>query len=439
MRQRPALVQAPSPFDALIYSWLAADGSLTPRIGSGIPTLTRAGDTATRWNAAGVLETLLANMPRFAYNPVTLAVKGLHCEGASTNVVRNNSMVGAAAGSPGTLPTNWSITGAGAGGLTQSIELGTEAGIPYIDIRLAGTSAGGVIDFVFDSAVATGFVQNDFVGMSSHIALVGGSSANLSGPGFKADVQDGASAFLQTVTYVPAMPIAGALAGARLGGAAQITSATANQIAAKYFQVTAAAAAVDVTFRFGFPQFEEGHLITSIIPTTSAAVLRNGDVCSLLTSLIAGINLTTLTIVVEFMVDEWEASVAASGGRIAVALDDGSQVEEIIIGATTGTTQLTARARDASVNQATLNLGSIIAAGTVVRAVFSIKANDFAGKATPGGTLQTDVSGTVPTPTTLQIGKRGSANSTLYGYVRRIDIYARDCTDAEVDTLLAAA
>lgn len=54
--------------------------SLDPRI-----TFTRVGSTATRVNASGYIETVNADTPRFDYDPITLACKGLLIEEARGN------------------------------------------------------------------------------------------------------------------------------------------------------------------------------------------------------------------------------------------------------------------------------------------------------------------------------------------------------------------
>ena len=61
-------------------------GSLDPLI-----TFTRAGATATRVNASGLVETVAADTPRFDYTPVTLAARGLLVEGQDRKSTRLNS------------------------------------------------------------------------------------------------------------------------------------------------------------------------------------------------------------------------------------------------------------------------------------------------------------------------------------------------------------
>ena len=59
-------------------------GTLDPRI-----TFTRSGNTATRINASGAIETVNADTPRFDFDPVTLACKGLLIEELRKNLLLN--------------------------------------------------------------------------------------------------------------------------------------------------------------------------------------------------------------------------------------------------------------------------------------------------------------------------------------------------------------
>ena len=71
-------------------------------------SFTRAG-SATYFDAAGVLRTALADVPRFDHNPVSGALRGLLVEPSATNRLLNSGFAGGAAGTPGTAPTSWSF------------------------------------------------------------------------------------------------------------------------------------------------------------------------------------------------------------------------------------------------------------------------------------------------------------------------------------------
>ena len=71
-------------------------------------SFTRAG-SATYFDAAGVLQTALADVPRFDHNPVSGALRGLLIEESRTNQLLNSGFAGGAAGTPGTAPTSWTF------------------------------------------------------------------------------------------------------------------------------------------------------------------------------------------------------------------------------------------------------------------------------------------------------------------------------------------
>ncbi len=66
--------------------------TLTKKAFGDIITFTRAGATATYVGADGLIKTAAANEPRFDYDPLTLALKGLLIEEARTNLVTNSNM-----------------------------------------------------------------------------------------------------------------------------------------------------------------------------------------------------------------------------------------------------------------------------------------------------------------------------------------------------------
>ena len=91
-----------------------------------------------------LIKTAALGAPRFDHNPTTGESLGLLVEEQRTNSIRNNTMVGAVAGTPGTLPTNWSTFITGATGISREVVgTGVESGINYLDLRFFGTSTGG--------------------------------------------------------------------------------------------------------------------------------------------------------------------------------------------------------------------------------------------------------------------------------------------------------
>lgn len=251
----------------------AGTDTLDPRI-----TFTRA-STGTRINASGVMVSEAINGPRFDYDPVTLQPKGLLIEEQRTNSIRNNTMAGAVAGTPGTLPTNWLYEGSGLGTLSQQVVgVGVSNGINYVDLRLFGTTSTPGLPICQESRTAAAATSGQTWVLSTFLAIVGGSLNNIStiqirqtgrtsagavsevlaGSDIKASLTSTLQRFSQSGTYVNA------------------TTAFAQPTAANIF--FASGVTIDITLRIGMPQLELGAFATSPIPTTTAAATRAADV-----------------------------------------------------------------------------------------------------------------------------------------------------------------
>jgi hypothetical protein len=191
-----------------------------------------------------------------------------------TNSIRNSTMVGAVAGTPGTLPTNWSNF---LSGLTQTIVgVGSEGGVNYIDFRFNGTATGTSLLVFFDAATSIPASNGQSWTLSNYIKLVsapsGASSYNLlmyeraiSG----AYVGEGSTAISPTSTL----------------SRFTLTRTLVSGVTVAFVQPMIRAnlsigTAYDFTIRIAAPQMELGAYATSYIPTTSATVTRNADVIS---------------------------------------------------------------------------------------------------------------------------------------------------------------
>lgn len=92
------------------------------------------------FNSNGVLTYVGPNIPRLEYSPNTLVYQGLRIESATTNEFTNPFALNAVAGTPGTLPTNWTGFSSGSGLSRQIIGTGIEDGIYYLEVRFFGTA-----------------------------------------------------------------------------------------------------------------------------------------------------------------------------------------------------------------------------------------------------------------------------------------------------------
>src|SRR4029077_4515010 len=97
-------------------------------------TFTR-NSVATYFDATGTMQTATANIPRWPYSTATGELRGLLIEETRTNVIKNSTMAGAVAGTPGTNPTFWQVGLSTTGFTQQIVGTGTENGIAYIDYR----------------------------------------------------------------------------------------------------------------------------------------------------------------------------------------------------------------------------------------------------------------------------------------------------------------
>ena len=133
--------------------------------------------TATYINSAGVLSTAATGVARYEYSPKDLTIAPyLLLEESRTNSIRNNMMVGAVAGTPGTLPTDWTDTVNP--GLTRSIiSVGPENGISYIDVKISGTTVNTGVQWMLSLVLGNQAVpatSGQTWNFSSYIALKAG-------------------------------------------------------------------------------------------------------------------------------------------------------------------------------------------------------------------------------------------------------------------------
>jgi hypothetical protein len=398
-------------------------------------TFTRA-STATYFDASGTLRSAADNVPRIDFNPSTLLCQGLLIEESRTNSIRNNTMVGAAAGTPGTLPTNWTY-GQLSTLTTEIVGTGTETGINYVDIRISGTATTTpLIYFEANSTVAA--TNNQTWATSVFVKIVGGGTTNISVPTTTLRMSDSGGANLGFVAgSMYTLPTSATSLSACRFSSSHTTNNASTAFVMPAFAFNAAGA-IDITLRIGLPQLELGAFATSVIPTTTTALTRAADVASVNT-LSPWFNASEGTIYAEFL------SFATTTGFGGVcAFGDNTlpfaNAEAIYLTRNNATNGVSQTVIDNGVNQGAIASGTGVALNTIGKAASAYKLNDVA-ISVDGATVGVDPTVTIPTVTRLSLGSLQNAwsggGTYVNGYLRRITYYNTRLPNAQLQALTA--
>jgi hypothetical protein len=179
-------------------------------------------------------------------------------------------MVGAVAGTPGTLPTNW--TSSGPGTTIEIIGTGTEDGIRYIDLRFTGTVTNTNVNFETAVAAASG---QSWTG-SCYFRLLSGSLAG----NWRLACNEFSPGYLRTGLVVSvASASSDPLKSQRITGSFVVGASTTS--ISVLLNGIGTGQTIDFTLRIGMPQLEQGGFATSVIPTAGTTVTRAADLASI--------------------------------------------------------------------------------------------------------------------------------------------------------------
>jgi hypothetical protein len=384
--------------------------------------------SATYFDETGILRVANPNTPRFDFNPSTLAAQGFLIEESRTNSIRNNTMVGAVAGTPGTLPTNWSRSASPTSGISNEIVgTGTESGVTYIDLRFTGTATATFsFNIAFETTTQVAASPSQTWAVSTYVKLTAGvlNSATFS---FTVGEYSSVPAFLRNNFSSTTTPTSAGLATQRVAYLFTTGASTASiqpQISVNLTN----GLTYDFTLRIGLPQLEQGAFATSVIPTTTTALTRNADAASM-----TGTNFSS-------WFSNSQGTVYSESAVYAAAVKTQGVWE--LSGGTTTTSlrspQLTVDRLRAVVGGtfSGAGTGAVISNNTFIKA--AVAWQGLSGRLQSGSTGE-DVTGAVNLDATqLIIGGLGSAGSTpLNGTIRRITYYAVRATNAQLQALTA--
>lgn len=207
--------------------------------------------------------------------PGTITLSNGNIDYGASNSIRNSTMAGAVAGSPGTVPTNWTITPQG---LSYDIlGTGTENGWPYIDIRFYGTkNTANAITIAFDTATGIAAADGQSWGIAAYVKFISGTAASsgLSGMQLSAAVNNSGGTYLTQYTT-------GGVGGfltllttslARFSGVITIANASTAYIRPQLSLLGLNGAVIEITLRIAAPSLNRGGYVADYLNTTSGAV-----------------------------------------------------------------------------------------------------------------------------------------------------------------------
>ena len=389
----------------------AATKALDPRI-----TFTRA-STGTYVGSNGTLRTAGINEARFDHSPLTLESLGLLVEEARTNLLLQSQ----------DFTTSWSQTNVTiTPNTTISPDGSTNADTLAINVIAANTSqttqtftAGSTITVsVFAKKNTSNFIRFELGSLCS-------CWFNLD-TGVTASNNAGSGSVLFSAKSIQSF------GGGWYRCSLTVTTTTITTLGVSIFATNADNTTSSIgssAFLWG-AQTEVGAFPTSYIPTTSATVTRAADVASITGSNFSSwYNQTEGTVFAEYK------RLVNNTGRI-LTFNDTTSSEQIRIAASLSTNiRPDWQVLDNSVVQANV-LGTVeVAVGAAGKTAGTYKLNDF--QQATNSTLGTaDTTGTLPTPTVLNIGANESgSNSMLNGTIKRLTYWPWRLSNATLQAL----
>lgn len=358
--------------------------------------------------------------PRFDYDPVTLAPKGLLIEEQRTNLLLQSGFAGAVAGTPGTAPTSWSLSPSG--GAIDSVVTDL---LGQNTVTLSATANRQALNQTITLAANTTYTLSTVVVANSGVAV---------------------NQLLAAVN-----PPAGATQSYTINGVTvvnpNVTAPIAGDRVAIVLVVAATAGTVIVRLGVGvngnvtgtvalkWPQVEAGAFATSYIPTTTAAATRAADA-----AVMTGANFSNWynqsegTVYVEADMYETQSGFF----RYPLIFNDASGSVANLVGFFVPSNSSNLRFAVNSAGVVSAGLQQSLTAGAGFKAAGAYKIDDFAASFN-SETALTDVSGNAPSGVnTLVFGTTFhtvgvlSASSTHY---KRIAYFPRRLSNAELQAI----
>jgi hypothetical protein len=373
------------------------------------------GSTATYFDQLGVLQTAQNNIPRFDYNPATLAAQGLLIEEQRTNSCLQSE----------DFATTWTVTGA-----TVSTNAATAPNGTATADKLAEDSSTGShlvsqnITYGVGAYTASLFAkkaERDWVRVlffdgtttfSAFFNLNTGVVGTVTGTGASAAIQSVGNGWYRCLVTATTAAGAGSFAPrvALADNNSSYTGSTGSGI-----------------FIWG-AQLEAGAFATSYIPTTTTALTRNADVASMTgTNFSSWFNEKEGTLFVE--------AATAAAADVFVFADINSGATNNFIRQSTSSAGTTVQLVVQVLGSTTASPGVAVTLGSVRKAAGAYKVDSV--QQAVNGTLGTeDTTATIPTGMSqMNLGSRAGSLNDSQVWIARITYYPTRLTNAQLQAL----
>ncbi len=387
-------------------------------------TYTRA-SVGTYFDSTGTLQTAAANQPRFDYDPVTHAPKGILIEEQRTNLLTNGQGAGA---SGVTNPSGWNIDQA-FGGIQPSLKnSGIDSqGYGYFEFTINGTTTLPNRLLVNPASARINILANTPYTLSYNVELTNG----IYPYGIQASIAwyDASNNVLSS-NYGYARHTV----GSKIRQSDTVTSpASAAKMRIWFDFIDYGAPNIgsneNFTIRLSGIQLEQGRFPTSYIPTTSSAVTRQTDTLTIPTSGWTGSFIGTL--MAQSVIPYLGASTRYPG---IAAMDDGSISNAIhfLIGDPGGDEKAASMHYGGISNYSFLSNAYIV--GNILKQCLAYSGTST--NAAQDGVLGTSAEAlSIPNLTTLRVGNRRGGVDPLNGWVQTTKYYPFRVSDAQLQLL----
>jgi hypothetical protein len=387
--------------------------TLNPRI-----TFARSGNTATVINSSGLVSVVNANIPRFDYDPLTLACRGLLIEETRTNLLIESSAFDNAAwvksnlNTTGTPPyINVAVSPSGATNADFMIESATNA---QHNVRLSANMAAATTHTYSFFVKAAGRINITMNRFNSAVVPSFAHTFTLSGAGTSSG---GVITALANDWYRCSGSFT--TTGAGVGGFVILLSDGTG--------TTYLGNGTSGVYIWG-AQLEAGSSVTSYIPTTTVAVARNPDIATITGTSFSGF---------------WRVGIGsalasvrpyvASGTRPVVQFDDNTANNIIALRGNVANPELYIRTGGS--DQAQIDAGTI-SANVLYRLAGAWATNDCAASVN-SGTPALDGSANIPVVTQARLGSDGT--NYLNGHLEAIQYYTTRMLSASLQVVSSTA